>query len=144
MAEIGPKRPMFMRRMEVDPLRRLTRTLGDYYQRKQDLYTIHAPTTYDKDLHRIFSSDPRHRRSQSAAQFLRRNRTRFRQMVSKWTGEYQLTLDVVLDHMIARCKELKLRAVGPERQLIMDFTVLLTAKAVHSLHSPSRREWFAL
>ena len=33
-------------------------------------------------------------------------------MVSKWTGEYQLTLDTVLDEMIDRCRELKLRAVG--------------------------------
>ena len=39
-------------------------------------------------------------------------------MVSKWTGEYQLTLDAVLDDMIVRCRDLKLRAVGPERQLI--------------------------
>ena len=46
--------------------------------------------------------------------------------------------------MIARCRELKLRAVGSERQLLMDFTVLLTAKTVHSLYSPSRRRWFAL
>ena len=65
-------------------------------------------------------------------------------MVSKWTGEYQLTLDAVLNDMIARCRELKLRAVGPERQLTVDFTVLLTAKTVHSLYSPSRRQWFAL
>ena len=46
--------------------------------------------------------------------------------------------------MIDRCRELKLRAVGPERKLRMDFTVLLTAKTVHSLYSPSRRQWFAL
>ena len=42
--------------------------------------------------------------------------------------------------MIARCRELNLRAVGSERKLLMDFTVLLTAKTVHSLYSPSRRE----
>jgi hypothetical protein len=64
--------------------------------------------------------------------------------VARWTGEYQLTLDSVLDDMIDRCRELKLRAVGPERQLRTDFTVLLTAKTVHSLYSPSRRQWFAL
>jgi hypothetical protein len=46
--------------------------------------------------------------------------------------------------MIARCRVLKLRAVGSERQLRLDFTVLLTAKIVHSLFSPTRREWFAL
>jgi hypothetical protein len=65
-------------------------------------------------------------------------------MVARWTGEYQLTLDSVLDEMIDRCRELKLRAVGSERQLMMDFAVLLTAQTVHSLYSPSRRQWIAL
>jgi hypothetical protein len=65
-------------------------------------------------------------------------------MVAKWTGEHQLTLDSVLDDMIDRCRELELRAVGPKRQLITDFTVLLTAKTVHSLYGPARRQWFAL
>ena len=37
-------------------------------------------------------------------------------MVAKWTGEYQLTLDAILDDMIVRCRELNLRAVGSERQ----------------------------
>jgi hypothetical protein len=65
-------------------------------------------------------------------------------MVSKWTDEYQLTLDLVLDDMIHRCRELKLRAGGRERQLRTDFTLLLTARTVHSLYDPSRRKWFAL
>src|SRR6516164_4386289 len=69
---------------------------------------------------------------------------KIRQLVSKWTGEYQLTLDSVFDDMIGRCRELKLRAVGSERQLRMEFIVLLTAKTVHSLYSPSRRQWLAL
>jgi len=75
---------------------------------------------------------------------LRRNRAKIRQIVSKWTGEYQLTLDAVFDDMIGRCRELKLRAVGSERQLRMEFIVLLTAKTAHSLYSPSRRQWLAL
>ena len=104
------------------------------------------PTTtiYDRDLRRIFSDDPRHARAPAASTFLRHNRARIRRMVAKWTGEYQLTLDSVLDEMIARCRELKLRAAGNQRQLVVNFTVLLTAKTVHSLYSPSRREWFAL
>ena len=56
----------------------------------------------------------------------------------------EATDDQILDAMIDRCRELKLRAPGNERQLVMDFTVLLTAKTVHSHYSPSRREWFAL
>jgi len=46
--------------------------------------------------------------------------------------------------MIARCRELKLRAYGSERKLKLDFIVLLTAKTIHSLYSPSRRQWLAL
>ena len=89
-------------------------------------------------------ADPRHRRSLAASTFIRRNRAKIRQLVSKWTGEYQLTLDALLDDMMVRCRELNLRAVGPERQLVMEFTVLLTAKTVHALFGLLRRKWIAL
>jgi hypothetical protein len=46
--------------------------------------------------------------------------------------------------MIARCRELNLRAVGPEKQLRMDFMVLFTAKTVYTLYGTGRRRWFAL
>jgi hypothetical protein len=144
MSEIAGAKPMLTKRLKVDPISQLTTTLADYYKKKQSRYALDVPTTYDRELNRIFSASPRHRRSQAASTFLRRNRARIRQMVSKWTGEYQLTLDAVLDDMIDRCRELRLRAVGPERQLTMDFAVLLTAKTVHSLYSPSRRQWIAL
>jgi hypothetical protein len=145
MAEIAGTSPLLKRRLHVDPLSRLNYTLATHYARKRAHYAVDFPRIYDQDLRRIFSDDdPRHRRSPSAAKFLRHNRAKIRQMVSKWTGEYQLTLDAVFDDMIGRCRELKLRAVGSERQLTMDFIVLLTAKTVHSLYSPSRRQWLAL
>ncbi len=144
MAEIADQKPVVTRRVLVDPLSRLTDTLEKHYEKKQALYAVDTPKTYDRELHRIFSADPRHRRSLAASVFIRKNRAKFRQIVSRWTGEYQLTLDSVLDDMIDRCRELNLRAVGPERQLRTDFTVLLTAKTVHSLYGPGRRKWFAL
>jgi hypothetical protein len=67
-----------------------------------------------------------------------------RELVAKWTGEYQLTFDAVLEDMIARCRKLKLRAVGRERELVMEFAVLLTAKTMQVLFGPSRRRWIAL
>jgi len=144
MAEIGSERPVLTQRLRVDPLSQLTATLSEYYEKKQARYAVDAPTTYDRELNRIFSANPRHRRSQAASAFLRHNRAQIRRMVSKWTGEYQLTLDTVLDDMIDRCRELKLRAVGAERHLTLDFAVLLTATTVHALYSPSRRQWIAL
>lgn len=144
MAEIAGERPVLKQRLRVDPISQLKTTLADHYAKKQALYAVNVPKTYDRDLLRLFSNDPRYSRSPAASTFIRLNRGKIRRMVAKWTGEYQLTLDAVLDGMIDRCRELKLRAVGPERQLRMDFSVLLTAQTVHSLHSPSRREWIAL
>jgi hypothetical protein len=144
MAELAGRRPVVTNRLRVDPLSMLTQTLAEHYERKRARYAVEHPRIYDRDLRRIFSDDPRHRSSPAASAFLRRNRARIRQIVSKWTGEYQLTLDAVFDDMIGRCRELKLRAVGSERQLRMEFIVLLTAKTVHSLYSPSRRQWLAL
>jgi hypothetical protein len=144
MKEIADTKPLVTRRLRVDPLGSLTQTLADHYEQKRAHYSVEHPKIYDRDLRRIFSDDPRHSRSQSAAAFLRRNRAKIRRVVSKWTGEYELTLDAVFDDMIGRCRELKLRAVGSERQLLTEFIVLLTAKTVHSLYSPSRRQWLAL
>ena len=144
MAEISTQRPLLTRRERVDPLSQLTQTLGEHYRKKQALYLFDTPKTYDRDLLRLFSADPRHRRSPPASLFIRHNRARIRQMVARWTGEYQLTIDALLDDMIVRCRELKLRAVGSERQLIMEFTVLLTAKTVHALFGQLRRKWIAL
>jgi hypothetical protein len=143
MKEIGRQKPMLRRRLEVDPAKRLTRTLAEHYRKKQSLYATDSPKGYDRDLRSIFSSEPKNKRSPAASTFLEENRAKIRRKVSRATGEYQLTLDTVLDEIIVRCRELKLRAVGSQRQLIRDFTVLLTAKTVHSLYSPSRRS-FAL
>ena len=145
MREIAGKPPANTERTEVEPLAKLRHTLAEHYAEKRKYFAWDWPANYDQDLRRIFSDDdPRYQRSPSAAKFLRHNRAKIRQMVAKWTGEYQLTLDAVFDDMIGRCRELKLRAVGSERQLTMDFIVLLTAKTVHSLYSPSRRQWLAL
>ncbi len=144
MKDIAGRKPLLTRRARVDPLSRMTTTLGEHYKRKVEHYAIAAPTTHDRELLRIFSNEPRHRRSQLASTFIRKNRARVRRLVSRWTGEYELTLDSVIDEMLQRCRELKLRAPGAERRLRLDFTVLLTARTVHSLYSPSRRQWFAL
>ena len=144
MTEIAAQRPLLTYRERVEPLRELNETLGEHYKKRQALYAFDAPKTYDRDLRRLFSADPKHRRSEAASSFIRRNRAQLRELVAKWTGEYQLTLDAVLNEMIYRCRELDLRAVGSERKLLMDFTVLLTAKTMHALFGSSRRKWIAL
>ncbi|MEN3375191.1 MAG: hypothetical protein V7604_546 [Hyphomicrobiales bacterium] len=144
MTEIAGKRPLITTRERLDPLRELSETLGSHYRKKQAFYAFEAPKTYDRDLYRLFSADPRHRRAQPASTFVRRHRAQVRKLVARWTGENQLTLDAVLDDMITRCRVHNLRAVGSERKLLTEFTVLLTAKTMHALFGPSRRKWIAL
>ena len=144
MAEIADHKPAVTSRAQLDSLRTLRKTLGEHYQTRRARYTIEYPSTYDRDLHRLFTDDPGVRRNMAASTFLRRNRRKIRQMVARWTGEYQLTLDHVLGEMIGRCRELRLRAVGYERQLRSDFAVLLTVQTMHVLYSQARRDWIPL
>jgi hypothetical protein len=144
MTEIGMAKPDLIGRSVVEPVSRNSTTLADYYRTKQKRYITDPPTVYDRDLKRIFSDDPRHRRAPLATRFLRRHGARIRGTVAKWTGQYQLNIDAVLGDMMIRCRDLDLRAAGPERQLVIDFTALLTSKIVKSLYTHTRRPWFAL
>tara|TARA_R110000868_G_scaffold80875_1_gene229204 strand:- start:2841 stop:3905 length:1065 start_codon:yes stop_codon:yes gene_type:complete len=144
MEEIAGTKPSLTRRVTVEPLSKLTSTLEDHYKRKLDHYGSEVPTTYDRELRRIFAKDASTGDGPLAAAFIRKNRAAIRQLVSEWTSEHQLNLDAVLDEMISRCRVLKLRAVGPADQLRLKFVALLTAKTVHSFYSASRRQWYAL
>ena len=144
MAEIGDRTPPVRSRARVDPVNGIRRTLREYYEARRERYSVERPDVWDRDLRRLFSDDPAHARHQAASTFLRRHRGEIRRRVARWTGEYQLTLDTVLEDMIERCKELGLRAVGAERELVIDFAVLLTVKTMHFLYSEGHKEWIPL
>ena len=145
MSEIAGEKPILTRRAEVDPISKMNETLDSHYQGKLQHYAAaETSATFDRDLLRIFSRDSDNTVAPLATAFLRRNRADIRQLVSKWTGEYQLTLDAVLDDISDRCRVLKLRAPGSERRLRMELTAMLTKRAVHSFYSSSRRQRFAV
>ena len=60
-------------------------------------------------------------------------------MVASWTGEYQYTIDQVLENMIKRANELNLRLAGHEERAKLDFTILLTVQTMNYLHSGRHR-----
>lgn len=139
MKEIaGTPAPVRTRR-RVESLPTLRKTLREYYAEKHARYGTTYPEIYDRDLTRLFSYDDRHRRNETASAFLRRNRAQIRRMVCKWTGEYQFSLDQVFSDMIGRCRELSLHVHGSQRQLILDFAILLTLRTMQSIYS--RRDW---
>ena len=60
-------------------------------------------------------------------------------MVAEWTGEYQYTIDQVIEDMQRRANELNLRLREPEEQAKLDFIILLTVQTMNYLHSGRHR-----
>src|SRR5882724_6640361 len=113
MEELAGTRPANRTRTKVEPLSALRMTLREHYRRKREKYDFNWPAVYDRDLRRIFSDDPKHSTRPSAASFIRSVRREVRQIVAEGTGVHQYTIDHVLENMIDRCKELKLRVSTP-------------------------------
>ena len=63
-------------------------------------------------------------------------------MVARATGKHEFALDTVLREMIARSRELKLRALGSKRELVGDIAILLAARSVEFVYRG--RDWHAL
>jgi hypothetical protein len=141
MREVGPKKPLVVSRRRVEPIRRIRKTLGDHYREKRERYGLDYPNFYDQDLRRLFSNAPEYKGSPSAARFLSRVRKSVRRVVARWTGEYQYTIDQVLDDIITRCRELRLRLVASEEQTTLDFTIVLTVQTMNYIHSGRQRVW---
>src|SRR6476620_11101579 len=139
MRELAGK-PMLVRtRRKVEPLSSLRKTLGAHYARKRRHYGVEHPHFYDRDLRRLFSDRPEHAGNMKAARFIAHVRREVRRMVASWTGEYQYTIDQVLENMVNRCNEMNLRLARPEEHTKLDFTIMLTVQTMNYLHSGRHR-----
>lgn len=141
MEELRDAKPPVRNRRRVEPLAENRQTLAEYYTLKQAHYAKHRPTIPDRDLQRLFAVRPG-RTGEPAWRFLRRNRGEIRRLVARWTGESAFTLDRVMDDVIARCRVLQLSALGAEKRLRVDASLLLTVRTVHFHYS--HKNWIAL
>jgi hypothetical protein len=139
MKELQGVSPCVTASEEVDSLASLKKTLREHYERKRRHYGIDRQLQYDPDLKRLFSAMPSHSAKPSAASFLNRFRREVCRKVASWTGEYQYTIDQVLEDMIQRCRELDLRVPIAEDQAKLDFTILLTVHTMNFLRSGRHR-----
>ena len=139
MSEIAGRTAVVRSRRHIDPLGRDRRTLGEFYQERQALYGTGGTLIFDKELRTLFSDDPRYRRRETAAAFLRRMRPRIRETVARWTGESRYTVDLIVREMMDRSKELKLRRVSAEPRAREDVGVLVAVQATKLLHRVPHR-----
>jgi hypothetical protein len=140
MSEVRRQKPQVVSRRHVAPLRSIRRTLREHYAEKRARYGLDYPNFHDRDLRRLFADPPEQARSPSAAAFLRRIGPELRRAVAQWTGEYQYTINQVLEEMIERCRELDLRVDRHrEQQVKRDTLVMLTVQTMNYLHGGHHR-----
>jgi hypothetical protein len=126
-------------RREVDSLPTLKRTLREHYRRKRAYYMINWPASFERNLYRLFSAEPRHRSSPSAARFLRRVRRDVCAVVARGTGVHHFTIDHIVRHMIVRSRELNLRLTIPEKEARELAVIMLTMQVMQVLRTGYHR-----
>jgi hypothetical protein len=139
MKSIAGKKPFVNSRVTLDPLSRIRKTLRTHYRKKREHYGVDYPSIYDNDLRKLFSCDPVHKRNQTAAGFLSRIRGELRSSVARWTGEYSYTIDQVVQEMIERCRELKLRLGHSPEDTKRDAMILVAVRTTNFLHEGRHR-----
>ena len=142
MAEVAREPVPALPHRAVDPISRLSTTLQRHYDEKRRHFTPARPDVTGRELLALFKTPAAAPHAPRAARFLRRNRAALRRLVARATGEYLFTVDQVLADMIERCRQLDLRAAGPESRLREEMASRLTARTVH--HHYSRTNWVAL
>ena len=139
MRELAHTRPRVKSTREVDPLKRLRKTLGEYYKKKREHYGLDHPDFYDSDLRNLFSDAPSYKNYPAAARFVQHVRREVRATVASFTDSYQYTIDQLLVRIIARCRELNLRLTDTAEATKTDFMVFLTVQTMNYLHSGRHR-----
>jgi hypothetical protein len=107
---------------------RVRKPLRQHYEERRSHYRVGFSNAYDADLCRLFDAG-REPDTETAAVFLRRNRREIRELVARWTGDHIIAVDTILNQMMGRCRELKLRTASGERTKY-EFMVMLT---MHSM-----------
>ena len=54
--------------------------------------------------------------------------------MAKWTGQYQYTIDQILNELIERCRELRLRVRGSEARVFRECQLMLAVQTMNFLH----------
>ncbi len=137
--ELRGARPLVVSKQHAYSIKNESKTLRQHYDEKCQRYLIDIPDFYDRDLSRLFSDSPDVAHHPTAAGFLRRHRTALRQTIAHWTGQYQYVIDQIINEMISRCRQLKLRMRHSERQSRRDALVMITVQTMNYLHAGHHR-----
>jgi len=135
MREICDKRPRLRNHRELLPVRSLRMTLREFYADKEKRYAADSPEFFNRDLCRLFSDAVEHKKNEKASHYIRRVRLEIIEVVGRWTSEYKYRINEVLNEMIERCDDLKLRVARDDREMETEMVACLTMLVMNKLHS---------
>ncbi len=139
MTELAGKQMLVRTRRKVEPLQSLRRTLARALRAEAPALRTATPALLRSRSAEAVLGQPEHASNMKAARFIARVRREVRRMVAGWTGEYQYTIDQVIENMIRRANELNLRLRSEEAHAKLDFTILLTVQTMNYLSSGRHR-----
>src|SRR5262245_32815354 len=139
MHELAGTRPLVRTRRVVDPLHSIRSTLREHYRDKRSRYGLDSSREYDAALRLVFSTQKAFAMYPTAVSFLRAARPQLRRKVAELTGEHLYTIDLVLDDMIERAAELRLRLTRSAEQTMLDFGIVLTSQLMRFVRSGRHR-----
>ena len=135
MHEIRDKRPRLRNQRKEAPVETMRITLREYYAAKTARYGSESPEFFDRDLQKLFSSDPEHAGNEKASRYIRRARKDILDIVERWTAEYKYRINEVLKEMVPRCDKLDLRVARDDAEMKFEMVAFLTVVVMHKLYS---------
>jgi hypothetical protein len=135
MSELKGKKPPVQKKEEPGSISKNRRKLKTYYSEKREDLGLNDGFYMDPLLFRLFSNEPQFKKNKLASQFINKEKPLIRENVSRWTGQYKYTIDLMLKEVITSCREKKLRLTKSERETRMDLVGMLTAHTLNYINS---------
>jgi hypothetical protein len=123
--KVMPKKRDFL--WHVD---RLAATLAAHYRRRRAEHAHEYSDYYDRELTQLFTDHPGIS-GRPAAEFLRIHKTRIIDTVSKWSLENKHNIKMLLNTVIGRCRELRLKVPIAEEEELLEVVSYLASLAVN-------------
>lgn len=133
MREPLEMKPAVTKERRVWDASRSRRTLGKYYAWKRKLFAEDFPDVYDADLRAIFTRADAG--EDGAAQVMRKLQRPLIASLVRWTGQRKYTVDMLVNDLIARARDLELPAPQDHTKVMMELAAYLSALVTNHLHT---------
>ena len=133
MQEIAAAQPPVKRGRRISEARKLRATLARHYAARRKLYAEDFPDFYDADLRSIFANGDPGR--DTAAHFMRQHRAALIASIVQWTGQRKYTVNMLVQKLVHRCRQLRLKTPADPARLHFDLASYLAAMVTNHLYT---------